>query len=236
LPEIHSSTEGLRVPEQEIMECLFDLAVDASSVDRRIKMGEILNRLGEKIGKTQLTNIVRRKLEKEGYVDYKPYEGMKLTPKGYEVARRIARNHRLAEAMLYEIFDVPFNILHEQACLIEHGISDVLADFIYQKLKNKKTPFGMPIPHGEVKDLGCNDPRLLDIPDGTFVTITRVSSHFDETARTLESVGINQVGIELQVEEKSDEGVLVRMEDRLENIPTQISRILCVRPVNSTES
>ncbi|MFW9779386.1 MAG: metal-dependent transcriptional regulator [Candidatus Heimdallarchaeota archaeon] len=232
---MHSPTEGLRVPEQEIMECLFDLSVDASSDDQRIKMGEILNRLGGKIGKTQLTNIVRRKLEKEEYVDYKPYEGMKLTRKGFHAARRIARNHRLAEAMLYEVFDVPFNILHEQACLIEHGISDVLADFIYKKLRTKKTPFGMPIPHGEVKDLGCSDPCLLDIPNGTLVTLTRVSSHFNDTARTLESIGINKVGIELQVEEKSDKGVIVAMNDRRENIPVQLSKILCVRPTKSSD-
>ena len=225
---MHTHTGGLRVPEQEIMECLFDLAVP--SVEQRFKMGEILSRLRGKIGKTQLTNIVRRKLEKEGYVDYKPYEGVKLTPDGFIVARRIARNHRLAEAMLYEIFDVPFNVLHEQACLIEHGISDTLADYIYKKLKDKKTPFGMPIPHGEVKDLGCNDPCLLDIPDGTIVTITRVSSHFDNTARTLENVGINHVGIELLVKEKDDDGVFVELNERRHKIPTHISKILCVRP------
>lgn len=232
---MHRHTGGLRVPEQEIMECLFDLAVDTPSVEKPTKMGEILNRLGRKVGKTQLTNIVRRKLEPMGLVDYHPYKGMELTAEGFQVARRIARNHRIAEAMLYEIFDVPFNILHEQACLIEHGISDVLAEYIYQKLKEKKTVFGMPIPHGEVKDLGCNDPFLLDIPDGTSVTLSRVSSHFDDTARTLESLGIDHVGIELHVIKKDNEGVFVVMNDRRQKIPKQISKILCVRPVKTSD-
>ncbi|MFX0052566.1 MAG: metal-dependent transcriptional regulator, partial [Candidatus Hermodarchaeota archaeon] len=146
----------LREIEEEIMEVLFDITVDKTS-DQRIKMGEILDRLGQDIAKTQLTNIVRRKLEPLGFVDYLPYEGILLTKDGFQAAKRIARNHRLAEAMLYQIFDVPFGELHELACSIEHGITDRMANHIYRKLGEKKTPFGMPIPMGEIEDLGCDD-------------------------------------------------------------------------------
>ena len=165
---MHEKSHVLRNIEEEIMEALFDISI-SKNAGERIKMGEILDKIGQDIAKTQLTNIVRRKLEPEPlcYVDYIPYDGILLTKEGYKVARRIARNHRLAEAMLYQIFDVPFSELHEQACNIEHGISDQLAGYIYKKLKNKKTPFGMPIPMGEIEDVGCDDPSLLDISSGT---------------------------------------------------------------------
>ena len=131
---MHEKKYGLREIEEEIMEVLFDITITKEAA-QRIKMGEILDRMGQDIAKTQLTNIVRRKLEPEGYVDYLPYDGILLTYKGYQEARRIARNHRLAEAMLYQIFDVPFTELHEQACYLEHGITDRMAELIYQKLK-----------------------------------------------------------------------------------------------------
>ena len=108
------------------MECLYDLHVSQCD-DSYIKMKKILENLGKHVSKTQLTNIVQRKLVKLGYVDYIQYEGVRLTPEGYKIATLVARNHRLAEAMLFQIFKVPFKIIHEQACLLEHSISDITA-------------------------------------------------------------------------------------------------------------
>jgi len=136
--------QRLRVIEEDLMEVLFKLHISKDK-KQRIKMGEILDIMGKKLTKTQLTNIIRRKLEPQGYVDYLPYNGVHLTGSGYQVAQRITRNHRLAEAILYDIFNMPLNKIHEQACHLEHGISDQTAKYIYRKLKVKKTPFGMPI-------------------------------------------------------------------------------------------
>ena len=46
-----------------------------------------------------------KKLEEEGYVNYYQYKGVKLTDKGYKIARSIVRKH-------------------EQACAMEHSLSD----------------------------------------------------------------------------------------------------------------
>jgi len=225
---MHEKNHELRVPEEEIMEVLFDITINKET-KQRIKMGEILDRLGQDMAKTQLTNIVRRKLEPLGYVDYTPYDGILLTSKGYQEARRIARNHRLAEAMLYQIFDVPFSELHEQACHLEHGISDRLAELIFQKLKEKRTPFGDVIPMGEAEDLSCDDQRLIDIPSGTKVILTRINSHTTETARELESYQIHGVDTKLVVKGKSKEGIIVELNHKEHMIPIQISKILCVK-------
>jgi Mn-dependent DtxR family transcriptional regulator len=217
----------LRVIEEEIMEVLFDLHI-AKTAGQRIKMGEILNRIGSNLAKTQLTNIVRRKLEPNGYVDYLPYEGLILTKNGFNLAVRIARNHRLAEAMLYQIFDVPFEEVHEQACALEHGITDSIAQYVYPKLKEKITPFGMPIPMGNIEELGCNDDCLLDIPIGTHVEITRITIH---SAEKVVKYDINGVGEELTVKDIDDEGVLVEIKNKEIKIPVSISQNLCVKPL-----
>lgn len=222
--------QDLRVIEEEIMEVLFDLHVSKTK-GQRIRMGEILDCIEDRLTKTQLTNIVRRKLEPQGYVNYLPYQGVSLTEKGYQVARKIARNHRLAEAMLYQIFDIPFSELHEQASNLEHGISDEIAEHIYRKLKVKATPFGMPIPMKETdEDLGCEDKCLHEIPAGTSVTLTRIQNHSTDTAKELEVYDIHTIGVKMHVKNIDDEGVMVEINERSRKIPILLSRHLCVKP------
>jgi Mn-dependent DtxR family transcriptional regulator len=224
--------QGLRIIEEEIMEVLFDLHISKDK-GQRIKNGEILDRMENRLTKTQLANIVRRKLEPRGYVDYIPYSGVCLTDTGYLMARRIARNHRLAEAMLYQIFDVPFSKLHEQACHIEHGISDEIAEYIYQKLPVKITPFGMPIPMKKMdKDLGCGDKCLHEISVDTPVILTRIQSHSTDTAKKLEEYGIHAIGAKMYVRSIDNKGVMVEVDENPYNIPLQFSKLLCVKPEN----
>lgn len=226
---MHDKKHELRDIEEEIMEILFDITVTKGNKQQRIKMGEILDKLGQDLGKTQLTNIVRRKLEPLNFVDFIPYDGILLTSNGYQVARRIARNHRLAEAMLYQIFDVPFSELHEQACYIEHGISDRLAELIFQKLDEKKTPFGDLIPMGEVEDLGCEDQSLIEVPAGTKVILTRINNHTIDTANELESYEIQRIGVKMIVKDRDKEGVTVELNNTEYTIPIRISKNLCVK-------
>lgn len=222
--------QGLRVIEEDIMEVLFSLHITKSD-RQRIKMGEILNRMEDKLTKAQLTNIVRRKLEPQGYVDYLPYEGVRLTRIGYQTARRIGRNHRLAEAMLYQIFEMPFIKLHEEACSLEHGISDEIAEYIYRKLKTKMTPFGMPIPMEEKdQDLNCEDKCLNEIPVGIPVTLTRIQDHSTKFAKKLEVYDIHAVGVKMRVKDIDNEGVVVEINEISRKIPLSISRLLYVKP------
>ena len=225
----HQEDYELREIEEEIMEVLFDLQI-SKSADQRIKMGEVLDRIGGDLGKTQLTNIVRRKLEPGGFVDYLPYEGLILTESGFKIARRIARNHRLAEAMLYQIFDVPFDKVHEHACSLEHGITDELAEYIYPKLKNDKTPFGMPIPMGNVEDLGCDDDCLLDMSKDSLVEVTRIKLH---SAKEFLKYDIHGVGEKMIVKNIDDTGVLVEIKNKEKKIPVFISQNLCVKPLKN---
>ena len=221
--------QGLRVIEEEIMEVLFDLHFSKNQGER-IKSCEIINSLDDKLKKNHLTNIIRRKLEPKGYVNYLPYKGVKLTKLGFQIALRIARNHRLSEAMLYQIFDIPFNQLHEQACYLEHGITDIIARAIYRKLKVKKTPFGMPIPMDDRnEDLGCEDKCLHEIPTGTRVTLTRIQNHHRYTAKELETYDIHTVGVKIDVKSTGHDGVVVEIDENLHTIPLQLSRHLCVK-------
>lgn len=209
------------------MEVLFDLQV-SSDDSSYMKMGLILPRIPN-ISKTQLTNIVQRKLEKLGYVHYTPYEGVKLTPTGFKVAQKIARNHRLAEALLYQILKMPFAEIHEQACLLEHSISDEMAQYIYDALPEKITPFGISIPMTTVKDMECSDKILTDFTEGTTLKLIQISIHTYGTAKKLVEYGITGVGIEFKIKKILKRSVIIEIKDKEYKIPLDIAKTLLVK-------
>ena len=209
------------------MEVLFDLQV-SSGESSYMKMGLILPRIPN-ISKTQLTNIVQRKLEKLGYVHYTPYEGVKLTPTGFKVAQKIARNHRLAEALLYQILKMPFAEIHEQACLLEHSISDEMAQYIYDALPEKITPFGISIPMTTVKDMECSYKTLTDFTEGTTLKLIQISIHTHGTAKKLLEYGITGVGIDFKIKKFLKKSVTIEIKDKVYKIPVDLAKTLLVK-------
>jgi DtxR family Mn-dependent transcriptional regulator len=85
------------------------------------KTTEISKDLG--IAPGSVTQMLK-KLESDGYVTYYQYKGVKLTDKGYKIARSIVRKHRILETFLYETLNINIEDLHEQACAMEHSLSD----------------------------------------------------------------------------------------------------------------
>ncbi len=85
------------------------------------KTTEISRDLG--IAPGSVTQMLK-KLEEEGYVNYYQYKGVKLTDKGFKIARSIVRKHRLLETFLFNTLGIDLEDLHEQACAMEHSLSD----------------------------------------------------------------------------------------------------------------
>ncbi len=226
---MHTKPHKLRDIEEEIMEALFDLQLSLCD-ESHLKMKQILDRIGPQVSKTQLTNIVQRKLEKLGYVEYIPYEGVRLTDVGFQVAQKIARNHRLAEAMLYQIFHMPFETIHEQACLLEHAISDEMAQYIFEALPEKRTPFGIMIPMSVNEDYACSDQTIIDTPKGSSVKLVRVSIHNYETANQLLKFGIKGIGEKIQVLEHKKNGIVIQIDNSEYTIPLNLAVTLYVDP------
>ena len=92
-----------------------------SLTDNMAKTTEISKDLG--IAPGSVTQKLK-KLEEEGYVNYYQYKGVKLTDKGYKIAESIVRKHRLLETFLYNTLGIEMEDLHEQACAMEHSLSD----------------------------------------------------------------------------------------------------------------
>lgn len=65
-----------------------------------------------------------KKLESLGYINYTPYKGASLTDEGMKIAQKITRKHRILEKFLTDVLKVKEENVHEQACEMEHSLSD----------------------------------------------------------------------------------------------------------------
>ncbi len=75
---------------------------------------------------------------------------IKLTDKGSGLAKGLVRRHRLAERLFTDVFDLSGDIVHEDACKMEHILSKELTDSVCTFLGHPPTcPHGKPIPRGE---------------------------------------------------------------------------------------
>ncbi|NOZ57999.1 MAG: metal-dependent transcriptional regulator [Euryarchaeota archaeon] len=112
------------------------------------KINEIAERL--EIAPPSAVEMLR-KMEKLGLVEYSPRVGIRLTPRGEELARQAIRSHRLAELLLTELLDMELNSeVHAHACALEHHISKAIAEAVCIKLGHpRQCPHGKPIPRGE---------------------------------------------------------------------------------------
>ncbi|WP_305554414.1 metal-dependent transcriptional regulator [Methanobrevibacter sp. V74] len=89
---------------------------------------------GEQVSTTQLSKDLNiapgsvtqmlKKLEDLGYISYTPYKGATLTTEGMKIAQKVTRKHRILEKFLLDILKVKEENVHDQACQMEHALSD----------------------------------------------------------------------------------------------------------------
>jgi Mn-dependent DtxR family transcriptional regulator len=95
-----------------------------SREEGRAKTGSIADRLG--VSPPSVTEKLSD-LEDEALVEYEKYKGARLTPDGEEAAESVLRKHCLVERFLVKFLGVEEGF-HEEACRIEHVMSDDVAD------------------------------------------------------------------------------------------------------------
>jgi DtxR family Mn-dependent transcriptional regulator len=88
------------------------------------KNSELAKRL--RVAPPSVTQMVQ-KLADEGYVNYTPYKGAILTGKGMAIAQNVVRKHRLLERFLHDTLGFGKDRVHEEACRMEHSLSDEAA-------------------------------------------------------------------------------------------------------------
>jgi DtxR family Mn-dependent transcriptional regulator len=76
-----------------------------------------------KVAPASVTEALQTLADK-GFVHYEPYKGAYLTEQGREMARKVKRRHRLLEVFLNDVLHINGKNVHEEACKMEHTLSD----------------------------------------------------------------------------------------------------------------
>ena len=175
--------------EEDYLKGLYQL-IAMSDID---KVGT--NQLAQQLEVTPASvNNMLKKLKAKGFVKYKPYGKIELSPEGKSIAVDLVRKHRLWESFLYEKLDFSWDEVHEVAEQLEHIKSDKLIEKLDHFLGHPKTdPHGDPIPdaQGNISNIGKK--TLAEVPTGETCRLVSVK---DNSAAFLQYV--SQIGLRLK--------------------------------------
>ena len=142
-------------------------------------------------------------LEGKGLVVREPYKGVNLTDEGRKLALSVFRRHRLAERLLVDLLGLGWAESHEEACRLEHSISDQVASSIQKRLDNPKTcPHGNPIPDEKGSMGPMKADALSALENGENAVVSMVPDESTEVLRYLATLGM-MPGAKIRVEEKA---------------------------------
>ncbi|MCW2544713.1 MAG: iron (metal) dependent repressor, DtxR family [Frankiales bacterium] len=135
----------------------------------------LVDRLG--VSAPAVSETVKR-LEREGYLTLDDERVLHLSSTGRDYATSVLRRHRLAELLLVDVLKVPWAEVHEEACRLEHAISDNLEAHLVKLLGDPGAcPHGNPIPgSANVSDPGPLH-QLGAVPDGVVCVVRRIDEH-----------------------------------------------------------
>jgi len=181
--------------EDEYLETMYEFYERDS--EARVRTGKLAESL--KISPASATEMVQR-LAVKGFLDYVPYKGSSLTPKGLKHGKMMKRRHRLAEVLLEHL---PFEgNHHETACRLEHAIDDDLDVALSIYLGNPiLDPSGRDIPDikTELKErLSLESEKLYQLSDlkikSKGIISMIIASDYD--LKLLRSIGV-EIGVEV---------------------------------------
>jgi DtxR family transcriptional regulator, iron-dependent repressor len=145
------------------------------------------------------------RLEADGYVTRADDKSLAFTEEGKEHAAQIVRRHRLIERFLTDVFDIPWDQVHEEAERLEHWMSPVVEERMMRAIGDSKTcPHGHPIFEG-AREQGV---PLADVEEGADVRILRFENEAEDLLHYLMDSGLHP-GLEGKLAASGDDEVVV---------------------------
>jgi DtxR family Mn-dependent transcriptional regulator len=176
------------------------------------------------------------RLESEELVARGGDRSVRLTSSGLRIGRDQVRKHRLVERLLHGVLKRPWDAVHDEACRLEHVMSDELTESIVEALGDPTTcPHGNPIPaadaHLAEPPTDEREAALAACRTGQTVVVSRIADEERDVLRYLLSLGILP-GVELAVEQVAPFGgpLLVRIGDARYALGREVAARIRVHP------
>ncbi|MBM7408617.1 metal-dependent transcriptional regulator [Methanococcus maripaludis] len=128
---------------QNIEDYLENIFLFIKENKRPVKTTELAKLM--KVQPAAVTSMAK-KLHGDGLIDYQPYIGINLKDSGEKIAKETIRKHRIIEYFLTEILGLDLEFAQEEACKIEHAVSDKTIEKLYEFIdRPEKCPHGYKI-------------------------------------------------------------------------------------------
>ncbi|HVF21043.1 MAG TPA: metal-dependent transcriptional regulator [Mycobacteriales bacterium] len=212
---------------EEYLETIFELE-EAGIPPMRAR---IVERLG--VSAPSVSETVAR-LEREGYLVLGADRQMRLTTTGRAYATSMVRRHRLAERLLVDVLKVPWHQVHEEACRLEHAISENLEQHLVALLGDPGScPHGNPIP-GSANEVAIEPAvPLSEATPGEPMRVSRIDEALEsDTAglRLLEDHGLTP-GARVSLDSSADGTVQVSASSGSVELPVGVASHVYVATV-----
>lgn len=153
-------------------------------------------------------NQMVHKLAEEGFVDYLPYKGVRLTAAGTAAALQVLRDRRLWEVFLVEHLELPPSEADALACRLEHitveGVTCRLAKFLGHPTVS---PQGFPIPQLDQEVAQPAFGYLQELPVGETAEVMRIEAE-PAIRHFFEQEGLKP-GMEITLQARGTTGALL---------------------------
>jgi DtxR family transcriptional regulator, Mn-dependent transcriptional regulator len=171
---------------QDYLKHIYELSEDG----RAASTNELAARLN--IAPASVTGMLQKLASaKPSLVIYKKHQGVTLTKAGERAALEVIRHHRLLEAYLVNALGYSWDEVHDEACRLEHVISEDFETRIAQALGNpSRDPHGDLIPTEDLTMPAEETRPLASLRTNESATIKRVSDKDPALLRYLEEIGV----------------------------------------------
>ncbi|OGC28958.1 hypothetical protein A2311_01615 [candidate division WOR-1 bacterium RIFOXYB2_FULL_48_7] len=128
---------------------------------------------------------------------------MTLTKKGKTLALDVVRRHRLSERFLVDKLGVKWEEAHDEAHKLEHSISKVVGNKLYEMLGEPKTcPHGNPLPDADGRIKEVPSQPLTSFNKHDHLQIIKITDEEPKLLCYLATLGL-MPKTKLQLEEKA---------------------------------
>jgi DtxR family Mn-dependent transcriptional regulator len=171
---------------QDYLKHIFELSEGGTSASTN----DLAARLGVK--PASVTGMVQKLAATDPpLVDYHKHQGVTLTSEGREAALEVIRHHRLLESWLVQSLGYTWDEVHEEACRLEHVISEDFEARMATALGHPThDPHGDPIPTAELVMPSDEVQLLSSLRPAQQAVIMRVTDEDPALLRHLEKLGL----------------------------------------------
>jgi DtxR family transcriptional regulator, Mn-dependent transcriptional regulator len=164
------------------------------------------------------------RLEGDGYITRNADKSIEFTETGLEHAENIVRRHRLIERFLTDVFDIPWDQVHEEAEKLEHWMSPTVEERMLKAIGDADTcPHGHPI-FSHTRQAGV---PLADVELGAKVRVLRFENEAEDLLHYLMDSGLNP-GMEGELVESDDEVVTIDVAGNRHSVTRSVAETVSV--------